>query len=234
MVTGSPGKRRRFLDSILILVDRDYRRSLSVYENGLRRRNRILDSIRDNQTERRALVFWDQLLIKHGNVLTDRRRELIQFLNEAPALAGKALRIEYEASTISEKRLAQYEREEVAAGYSLVGPHRDDFKMVSSGQRTLRQAQGRSANSRDLAAYGSRGEQRMGVLWLKMGELTYIEEKTGERPLLLLDDIFSELDDQHDRMVMELLGKQQTIITTTEVDGRFEGKSELAIERLSD
>ena len=58
-----------------------------------------------------------------------------------------------------------------------------------------------------------------------MHELDYIEQQRGERPLLLLDDIFSELDDEHDRMVMELLGKQQTIITTTEVDGRFEGGS---------
>jgi DNA replication and repair protein RecF len=70
--------------------------------------------------------------------------------------------------------------------------------------------------SRDLAAYGSRGEQRMGILWLKMAELSYIESVCGERPTLLLDDIFSELDKEHREIVMDIVGSQQTIITTAD------------------
>ena len=115
--------------------------------------------------------------------------------------------LEYDRSVISEGRLEQYAEEEVAAGTTLVGPHRDDFVFEA------RNAKGKA---RSLAAYGSRGEQRMAVLWLKMAELNFIEEKTSERPTLLLDDIFSELDHEHREVVMKLSGKQQTIITTAD------------------
>jgi DNA replication and repair protein RecF len=104
---------------------------------------------------------------------------------------------------ISEGRLEQYKEEEVAAATTLVGPHRDDFIFFEG--------------KRNLASYGSRGEQRMGILWLKMSELNFIETKTEVRPTLLLDDIFSELDHEHRDIVMELSKKQQTIITTADV-----------------
>jgi recombinational DNA repair ATPase RecF len=73
----------------------------------------------------------------------------------------------------------------------------------------------------------------MGVLWLKLSELQFIESRLGERPVLLLDDVFSELDDEHDQLVMGLLGKQQTIITSTDTDGRFEGISDLSVNQLT-
>jgi recombinational DNA repair ATPase RecF len=145
-------------------------------------------------------------------VITTKRQQLVEFINRQADIEVRR-QIVYDWSYISEARLAQYEQEEVAAGYTLVGPHRDDFKIVSSGQET--------ADSRDLAIYGSRGEQRMAVIWLKLAELAFLTEKLGERPLLLLDDIFSELDNTHDQLVIDLLGKQQTILTTTEVDDRF-------------
>ncbi len=72
-------------------------------------------------------------------------------------------------------------------------------------------------NERNLATFGSRGEQRMGVLWLKLAELSYIENITSEKPVLLLDDIFSELDHEHRDVVMEIVDKQQTLITTADV-----------------
>ena len=99
-------------------------------------------------------------------------------------------------------RLDQYKDEEVAAKVTLVGPHRDDFLM--------------NKNNLDLSKYGSRGEQRLAILWLKLAELSFIEIKTGERPLLILDDIFSELDVEHRELVIDLLGKQQTIVSTAE------------------
>jgi len=96
----------------------------------------------------------------------------------------------------------------VAAATTLVGPHRDDF--------IFKIRSGRLKKERDLAGFGSRGEQRMGVLWLKLAELSFIENKTGEKPTLLLDDIFSELDDRHRRVVMKAVENRQTIITTTD------------------
>jgi DNA replication and repair protein RecF len=228
IITGSPSKRRDFLDGVLIQVDREYRRAAGSYEKGLRRRNRLLDLIKEGDMDRRALVFWDQLLIKEGNILTEARRQLVDFMNTANVFP-KELQIAYDPSLISESRLEQYAQAELASGHTLVGPHRDDFKIVSEISNSKFQDPNNNSKtikttkigSRDLAVYGSRGEQRMGILWMKMLELMYIEEQTGERPLLLLDDIFSELDSEHDAMVMGLLGKQQTIITTTDIEDRF-------------
>jgi DNA replication and repair protein RecF len=210
LVTESPSLRRKFLDNVLSQIDREYRRSVLSYEKGLRQRNRLLFRIREEGLSRSQLLFWNQLLIKNGDYISQRRREFIEFVNagnlqltNVHANAINNFQLEYDPSTISEGRLEQYKNEEVASATTLVGPHRDDFVF-------------KIGNSRNLAAYGSRGEQRMGVLWLKIAELNFIEEKTGERPTLLLDDIFSELDHAHRDIVFELAKKQQTIITTAD------------------
>jgi DNA replication and repair protein RecF len=208
LISGSPSRRRNYLDSVLTQIDKEYSRSLFSYEKALRRRNRLLDLIREGETQVTALAFWDQLLIKEGNVLTEKRREFIDFVNLQEQ--SQNLKLIYDHSAISEKRLAKYAREEVAAGYTLVGPHKDDFSVESKN--------GNKNGDRDLALYGSRGEQRIAVLWLKLKELDFIENKSGQRPTLLLDDIFSELDDDHKKEVWSWCDKQQTIITTTDKD----------------
>lgn len=197
LVTESPSIRRKFLDTVLSQVDREYRRSVLSYEKGLRQRNKLLFRIREEGVSRTQLTFWNQLIIKNGNYITEKREEFIEFINRIDGY-----RLEYDRSVISEGRLEQYAEEEIAAATTLVGPHRDDFIFFE--------------NKRNLASYGSRGEQRMGVLWIKMAELNFIEEKTSERPTLLLDDIFSELDHEHRDTVMDLAKKQQTIITTAD------------------
>jgi DNA replication and repair protein RecF len=197
LVTESPSLRRKFLDTVLSQVDREYRRASLSYEKGLRQRNRLLFRIREEGLSRSQLLFWNQLLIKTGNYISQRRGEFINFVNEE----GR-VKLDYDPSAISEGRLEQYKDEEIAAATTLVGPHRDDFVFFD--------------NKRDLSKFGSRGEQRMAVLWLKLAELAFIQEKTGERPTLLLDDIFSELDHDHRRIVMETSKKQQTIITTAD------------------
>ena len=197
LVTESPSLRRKFLDTVLSQVDREYRRASLSYDKGLRQRNRLLLRIREEGLSRSQLLFWNQLLIKAGNYISEKRREFIDYVNKQ----GKTT-LDYDPSAISEGRLEQYKDEEVAAATTLVGPHRDDFVFFD--------------NKRDLSKYGSRGEQRMAVLWLKLAELSFIEVKSGERPTLLLDDIFSELDHQHRDVVMEIAGKQQTVITTAD------------------
>lgn len=212
LITDSPGVRRRYLDSVLVQVDSEYRRNLLSYEKGLRQRNSLLDAISEGKASRNQLLFWDQLLIKTGNYITQKRMEFIDFVN-AYTVPGIADRIEYDKSIISPARLEQYKFEEVAAGSTLVGPHRDDFIVHK------RQATGQDAEKYiQLSKYGSRGEQRLGVLWMKLSELSYIQEKTGVRPILLLDDIFSELDEQHKELVIDVIGKQQTIMTSAEDD----------------
>jgi DNA replication and repair protein RecF len=202
LVTESPSLRRKFLDNVLSQVDREYRRSIISYEKGLRQRNRLLFRIREEGLSRSQLSFWNQLLIKNGDYISGSREEFIEFSNSQPTLDDQKFHLEYDRSVISEGRLEQYAEEEVAAATTLVGPHRDDF-IFSEGER-------------NLASYGSRGEQRMSILWLKISELNFIEEKTSERPTLLLDDIFSELDHEYRKVVMKLSGKQQTIITTAD------------------
>ncbi|MEK7543769.1 MAG: DNA replication and repair protein RecF [Patescibacteria group bacterium] len=232
LVTDSPSIRRKYLDSVLVQVDREYRRNLSSYERGLRQRNRLLDLINEGKAGRGQLLFWNQLLIKAGGYITQKREEYIHFVNQYPMTlprrqAGNAqYQIEYDKSVISESRLEQYKDEEVGAKATLVGPHRDDFIIakypiiqLSPAKRDLapRDNNPNEANrSRELSKYGSRGEQRLAVLWMKLAELDYIEKECGERPILLLDDIFSELDEGHRRLVVDLVGKQQTILTSAD------------------
>ncbi len=192
-------------------VDREYRRASLSYEKGLRQRNKLLWRIREEGLSRSQLLFWDKLLIRNGDYLSQKREEFIDFANSYTQLPVASYQLLYDKSAISEARLEQYAEEEVAAATTLVGPHRDDFIFKIKNLRNKEHK-----NNRELARYGSRGEQRMGVLWLKLAELAYIEKASGEKPTLLLDDIFSELDHEHRDIVFEAAKGQQTIITTAE------------------
>ncbi len=212
LLVGSASLRRRFMDEVLVQVDREYARCLVSYEKALRQRNKLLDLIREGQVQRTTLAFWDQVLIRDGGVMSEKRAELLNYINQLPSLSGN-LEVHYDRSTISVERLAQYEREELAVGYTLVGPHKDDFQ-ITDGER-------------DLMTYGSRGEQRMAVLWLKEAQLRFMTERLKEKPLLLLDDILSELDEEHEEQVLRMIEGQQTILTTTDerVVQKLTGKS---------
>ena len=214
LVIESPSRRRAFLDTVLSQVDGEYRRASLSYEKGLRQRNRLLFRIREEGLSRSQLLFWDRLLIKNGDYISTKRQEFVDFANGTGALDNQLFSLEYDKSAISQARLEQYAKEEVAAASTLVGPHRDDFRFRLT----------KIKRPRDLSRYGSRGEQRMSVLWLKLAELAYIEQESRsassgqatEKPTLLLDDIFSELDHEHREVVMKTVVDQQTIITTTD------------------
>lgn len=198
LILGSPSGRRAYLNSVLEPIDREYRRCNLSYQKGLRQRNKLLERIREGEAERKQLLFWDQMLIKNGTVIYQKREEFLKWL-----------KLKYDPSRISPLRLNQYSREEVLAAKTLVGPHRDDFRFIV-------QRPGKAA--KDLSIYGSRGEQRMAVLGVKLGEFDYIWRKTGEKPLLLLDDIFSELDQENRQKIFSLIKQQQTIMTTADKD----------------
>lgn len=202
LVTDSPSLRRNYLDTALSQVDREYRRTLLSYEKGLRQRNKLLEQIREGEAGREQLHFWDRLLVKDGDVISQKRAELLDFISQKESEIGD-LRLDYRRSVISESRLEKYAEEEVAAGATLVGPHRDDFAFHLDGK--------------SLHEFGSRGEQRLAVFLLKLAELAYVEEKTEAPPVLLLDDIFSELDREHRKQVIAAIPGKQTIITTTDL-----------------
>lgn len=192
IATDSPSTRRRYLDLVLSQIFKDYRVATHIYEKALRQRNKLLWRIREENISREQLSYWDKLLIDNGKIIHEKRKDFLRFLN-----------LEYDASLINADRLNKYQHEEIAAAMTLVGPHRDDFKIIK--------------NNRNIKSFGSRGEQRLAVFDIKIKELEYVEKITGEKPILLLDDIFSELDDKNRHLVLDIIGKQQTIMTTTEL-----------------
>lgn len=202
LVHAVPSRRRSFLDNVLFQVDREYRRAHGLYDRALKSRNRILRRIKEEGRES-DMDYWEDLLISNGLVITDAREKFIHFLNQQPQDFGKFF-LEYDRSTVTAERFVTYHTAERVAGVTLIGPQRDDFIMFKD-----------SEDRKPLAIFGSRGEQRMGVLWLKMGELAFLREVSGDMPILLLDDIFSELDSEHIRLVLKKIGDGQTIMTTT-------------------
>lgn len=208
LVTDSPSMRRKYLDTVLSQTDDEYKRSLASYERGLRQRNMLLDRINKRQATRNQLLFWDQLLIKTGGYITKQREAYLLFTTKVTDMDIKTFRASYEPSRINEARLLQYASEEVFSKSTLVGPHRDDFHILMETPK-----KNTMVNVRE---FGSRGEQRSAVLWLKCVEASYVEHVYGERPVVLLDDIFSEFDKKHRDVVRSLMRKQQTILTTAD------------------
>lgn len=219
IVVGSPGIRRNFLDNVLEQTDRDYRIALLGYTKSIRQRNALLELAKDTGRRReKEFEYWDSLVIRNGNVLTRKREEFIDSLNNAPKDILD-FKIEYDKSVISAERLFAYRDAETASGVTLVGPHRDDI-LVYFGKK----------HDHELKSFGSRGQQRLAVLQLKLLELSYMEEKLSVSPLLLLDDVFSELDEDHIELILTIRDNQQTIITTTHeefIPARIKGTMEI-------
>lgn len=211
LVFGSPSLRRKHLDRFLSSVDSSYWRSVSAYGKIVSRRNKILLRISEGKSKPLELGFWDERLLAHGKYISKVREEFFEYLNFLePTFAKTAkgrggltdLSWELKQSLLSEEKLTGNRDRDIAAGMTLSGPHRDDFRFKFKG--------------RDLEYFGSRGEQRMAVLALKLAELEYLKVKKGERPVLALDDIFSELDWEHRDTVLSVISNQQTIITAAE------------------
>lgn len=248
LVAGAPAIRRRHLDISNCQVDRRYCRELQQYNRVLSQRNHLLKQIRDGQQTPDTLEFWTEELVKHGSYLLSRRIAGVDTLNtridryfRRLTGTGKRLKITYR-STVAEAaapmgasgagetletgvgtreegemeaaeerqretfRLAlrRYQRREILQGVSLVGPQRDDMLFLTDGI--------------DVGVYGSRGEQRAVALALKLAEVEFMQETTGERPILLLDDVMSELDPARRRLLLETLDLSgQTLITATDL-----------------
>ncbi len=209
MVTGSPSLRRWHLDLCLAQIDPDYKRALTLYGDYLTSRNRVLKTIREGHGQLNELDFWTDELIKNGEVVSSKRQAFFDFLNNLEKSLGEYT-FDYQSSLISQEKLKEINVREVAAAQTLIGPHRDDFDFV-----VLSGAEG---SPRNLSTHGSRGEQRTGTLAFKLAQLEYMAKVLGKRPILLLDDVFSELDANHRAHVVNIVSKQQTIIATVELE----------------
>ncbi|HSX01048.1 MAG TPA: DNA replication/repair protein RecF, partial [Candidatus Saccharimonas sp.] len=193
LVAGPPEARRRYLDFVLCQTDRRYLRTLHAYKRALTQRNALLEGFEIGPV-REQIFAWDMKLAELALEIYERRQGLLGRLNAMlPGLyrdiAGEAVpvNLEYVPSVTGESygdeflaALARNLTRDLAAGFTTIGPHREDFKV-------------RFGNN-DIVAVASRGETRTVVLALKLAELDYAQAETGTAPLLLLDDVFSELD----------------------------------------
>lgn len=203
MVTGAPSLRRWHLDLALSQIDADYKKALTLYEQFLQARNKVLKRIREGQGRADELTYWTGGLVNQGKVISNKRKDFFEYINFLEKGLGK-FRFEYLQSEVTIEKLAEINGREIAVAATLIGPHRDDFDIL--------------LEDRNLAHFGSRGEQRTATLAFKLAELEYMAKILGTRPILLLDDIFSELDVSHRAHVVEVVSKQQTVIATVELE----------------
>lgn len=204
IITDSPSLRRNYMNQILLQADRAYRLSSSFYEKALKNRNKMLFAIREGKRipKHEEFEYWDNLLIEHGSVITQARENLVAFFNtHAKELFD--FTVSYDKSTVTRERLDHYFEIEQKTGITLIGPQRDEFFFFFP------------KTERHIRDFGSRGEQRLTMLQMKFLEIEFIKKTVGKNPILLLDDIFSELDNEHIEQVLKFINLCQTIVTTT-------------------
>src|SRR3989344_1968791 len=154
LVTGTPSLRRHHLDSLLSLVDRDYHRNIIAYTKIIVRRNRVLQRIFEGKSKEAELDFWDLRLLEHAKYISGKRGDFFEYLN---FVEKSGLSWNLRQSLLSGEKLLTNRERDIAAQVTLSGPHRDDFRFI--------------LKEHDLEFFGSRGEQRMAVLALKLAEL---------------------------------------------------------------
>jgi len=212
LATGAPDKRRAFLDRMLEQMDPIYGSTLASYEKALRSRNRLL---KEDRTDRRSVRAYDAILSKAGAVVGQARRRLIEdlgprvvrafsdvFAGDTPLGVGYLPRVEPTEEAIAEALERSFDKDR-ARGFTADGPHGDDLEL------RLRKVGARH--------HGSQGQHRTIVLALKTAELDLLSERTGKVPILLLDDVSSELDRSRNRRFFEVLSHAggQVFLTTT-------------------
>ncbi|MFA6005340.1 MAG: DNA replication and repair protein RecF [Patescibacteria group bacterium] len=207
ILTSGPDLRRSFIDTILQTADYEFVQAKNNYERGLYKRNKMLQNAHFPLSKDAVDVrtFWDNFLIKHASYMTHARQQFVDFLNEHNTLGERIFRIEYKQNIFSHERVAQTSYEEERYRRTVVGPQLDDFLLFEQDMHK---------KEKDLAKYGSRSEQRLVVLWLKMNELLYYDTTFSVKPLFLVDDIFSELDSENSRKVLAISKDYQTCMTT--------------------
>jgi len=219
LVVGSPGLRRTAVDALAGQRFPAYAADLAAYGRTLAQRNHLLRAIREEQASRDQLGFWDARLLESGTALLEARHRLLA--ESAGPLAAAHAEIAPDEGTLGlryvtnaptapgetpgaalARRLAETAEKELWNGVTLVGPHRDDVAFELDG--------------RDLASFASRGQQRTAILALKLAELDLLAAVDGRPPLLLLDDVFSELDPaRRAHLVRRIAGLPQAFVTTT-------------------
>lgn len=211
IIQNGPEARRKFIDMELCQLDKMYLHNLTKYRHVLKQRNELLKQIRINSEILDTLDIWNSQLVQYGTYIIRARKEFVDKLNgfiplihESLTGGTESMYLTYEPNASENEfghNLVMAEQKDLYTKSTSVGPHRDDLSFISGDM--------------DLRKYGSRGQQRTGALSLKLTEIRIVEEKTGEKPILLLDDVLSELDRNRQNFLLEHIKGIQTIITCT-------------------
>jgi DNA replication and repair protein RecF len=242
VVEGSPGNRRNFLDASLSQADPTYANALTEYRKVISQRNALLKQLRERKAKPQQLDFWDQRLCEHGSLIMSkraaalaeldttasqvhaelsRRKEELQllYLPKYDPLANRSKQIQmdikngadpsaFERASLRNglaEGLAQIRSQEIQRGVSILGPHRDDFQFCVNGM--------------DLGTFGSRGQNRTALLALKLAEIQWLKDYTGEWPVLLLDEVLAELDvERRSDLLERLKAAPQSLLTAADPD----------------
>lgn len=208
MMTGAPEKRRRYFDSVISYYDLEYKKRLINYENALRKRNKLLEKYTDERSLKEELFFWGSYLEEQASYISEKRSNYMNFLNSHQEINDKKFYIDYLKNELTQKKLEEMFEIEKRYRRTLIGPQKDDFQIYLQ----------MSGFKKNLHHFGSRSEQRLAIFWLVMLETLYYEEKIGKKPIILLDDIFSELDVKNKKLILDFVKKYQTVATTTEIE----------------
>lgn len=222
LVKETPAERRKFLDVGLSQQQKAYFIALSRYNKVLKQKNNLLKDAWKGGNADDMLSVWDTQLADYGAIIVDRRRRYLDALNELAAKAHsdisggrEKLKLGYDTPLTSDgvdalraelyDKLEEAREKDKKLGYCTVGPHRDDIDIVINGL--------------DGRKFASQGQQRTIALAMKIGEVGLFEKESGEPPVLLLDDVLSELDGERRRILLDITRGVQTLLTCTEFSG---------------
>ena len=214
IIKNGPGERRRFLDLELCQLDKIYLTDLASYNHIVNQRNKLLKDIYVQPSLKSTLEIWDMQMAEYGRRIIEKRREFIRELNETVRkihynLTGglEELEVIYEPSSEAEgleSAISSNRERDMRTKLTSVGPHRDDLCVM--------------ANGIDIRRYGSQGQQRTAALSLKLSEIYIVKSKIKDTPILLLDDVLSELDSSRQNYLLDSISDIQTLITCTGLD----------------
>lgn len=226
IIKNGPSERRRFMDLELCQLNKVYLQELTSYNKVLNQRNKLLKDIGFQPGLTETLDVWDMQLVSYGKKIISLRRQFMEELGEIirqihSNLTGKKeeIRLLYEPDVeekVFEEKLQSAREKDLRLRVTSVGPHRDDFCVQTNGI--------------DIRKYGSQGQQRTAALSLKMSEIYLVEKVTKDHPVLLLDDVLSELDSSRQNYLLQSIHNIQTVITCTGLDELIENN--FSIDRV--
>jgi len=239
MLTGSPNRRRSYFDKLISQFDHQYKKNLDVYERAVRRRNKILENFEDVEKLQDEILYWNEVCVQSAGFVTTARQNYCDFLNSNQSVDGKKFRVEYLRNEFNQAQIEKYKELELKTRRTMFGPQKDDFQIfltqkplhtsaVKKHHDTSKEPIHTSevkkhndtsdVNEENVQKYGSRSEQRLALMWLKLGEIRYFQEVSKFDPILLLDDVFSEFDSANKELILDLVKQYQTVASTTDME----------------